>query len=101
MMTRLSGTVAGSSIPVSRRMTSANTASPMTNTSLPSAPVCHPITLVVGPGPEPTYQSVNAEMARIRPDTQVSRIPRPERSSKERAGLGCEASQSSSGSGGG
>jgi len=88
MTTRLSGTVAGNSMPASRRMTSATTVRPMTNTSFPRTPVCQPITLVVGPGPEPTYQSVNAEIARISPDTQVSVCPRPERSSNERDGLG-------------
>jgi len=75
-------------MPASRRITRASTASPITNTSFPRAPVCHPITLVVGPGPEPTYQSVNAEIARISPDTQVSIWPRPERSWNVREGLG-------------
>jgi len=50
--------------------------------------VCQPITLVVGPGPEPTYQSVKAEIARISPATQVSLCPRPERSWNVLEGLG-------------
>ena len=86
--TRLSGTVAGNSIPDSRSATRASTASPMKKTSFPSAPVCHPITLVVGPSPEPTYQSVKAEMARISPEIQVRRWPQPQISSNDLAGLG-------------
>jgi hypothetical protein len=48
----------------------------MKKTSFPSVPVCQPITAIVGPtGPEPAYQSVNAEMLSARPATQVARSP--------------------------
>src|SRR5207253_3688883 len=73
--TRLSGTVAGSSMPDSRRATIASTARPMKKTSLPSAPVCQPITAVVTPWPPPAYQSVKAERLRSRPESHVSRPP--------------------------
>ena len=46
------------------------------------------MTLVVGPCPEPTYEPVNDEIARTRPDTQVSSWPQPQTCSKERDGLG-------------
>ena len=60
----------------------------MKKTSFPSVPVCQPMTLVVGPCPEPTYEPVNDEIARTRPDTQVSSWPQPQTCSKERDGLG-------------
>ena len=48
----------------------------MKKTSLPSVPVCHPITAIVGPtDPEPAYQSVKAEMLRTSPEIQVARAP--------------------------
>src|SRR3954468_15733574 len=101
MITRLSGTVAGSSIPDSLSATSASTASPMKKTSFPSAPVCQPITLVVGPSPDPTYQPVNAERASTSPETQVSWWPQPQICSNEREGRGCGATSQSSSSGAG
>src|SRR3954452_7716540 len=74
--TRLSGTVAGSSMPASRSATSAITASPMKKTSLPSVPVCQPMTAIVGPtDPDPAYQSVKAETLSTRPATHVARSP--------------------------
>ena len=74
--TRLSGTVAGSSIPASRSASRISAASPMKNTSLPSEPVCQPITESVSPSAwVPEYQSVNEEMARTRPATQARRSP--------------------------
>ncbi len=92
--------VAGSSMPASRSATRASTARPMKKTSLPSVPVCQPITLVVGPSPEPTYQPVKAEIARTRPDTQVSVSPHAQTSSAGRFGRGREELAQSSGSGG-
>ena len=48
----------------------------MKKISLPSAPVCQPITEIVGPGePDPAYQSVNAETVSTSAATQVSRPP--------------------------
>ena len=47
----------------------------MKKTSLPSAPVCQPITPIVIPSPEPAYQSVNADTASSSPDSHVSRAP--------------------------
>ena len=47
--TRLSGTVAGSSIPASRSASRISVASPTKKTSLPSAPVCQPVTESVRP----------------------------------------------------
>ena len=47
----------------------------MKKTSLPSVPVCQPMTLRVSPSPEPTYQPVKAETASTSPATQV--IGRP------------------------
>jgi hypothetical protein len=67
----------------------------MKKTSLPSVPVCQPITLVVGPSPEPTYQPVNAEIARTRPETQVRVSPQAQTSSSGRLGRGRELDQSS------
>src|SRR5437660_6203207 len=101
--TKLSGTVAGSSIPDSRSATSARTASPMKNTSFPSAPVCQAITLVVGPSPDPTYQSMKADSIRISPEIQVSRWPQPQISSSDLVGRGWTgiSQSSSSGPGGG
>ena len=52
------------------------TARPMKNTSLPSVPVCQPMTAIVGPlDPDPAYQSVKAETLSTRPATQVARSP--------------------------
>jgi hypothetical protein len=74
--TRLSGTVAGSAIPASRRASRMSVASPMKKTSFPSGPVCHPLTDSVNPSAWlPAYQSVNAEIARTRPATQAIRSP--------------------------
>ena len=49
MITRLSGTVAGSSMPSSRSTTRTTTARPSRKTSLPITPVCQPMTAIVGP----------------------------------------------------
>ena len=74
--TRLSGTVAGSSIPASRSASRISVASPMKKTSLPSAPVCQPVTESTRPSVwPPEYQSVKAETARTSPATQASRSP--------------------------
>ena len=99
--TRLSGTVAGNSIPDSRSATIASSASPMKKTSLPSAPVCHPMIAVVTPWPPPTYQSVNAEIARISPESHVSTPPQAQIAPIGRTGRGAGSSQSSSAASGG
>ena len=76
MSTRLSGTAAGSSMPASRSASRMSVARPMKKTSLPSAPVCQPVTDRVSPSAcVPAYQSVNAEMARTSPAIQASRSP--------------------------
>ena len=74
--TRLSGIVGGSSKPSSPRITSASSARPMKNTSLPSTPVCHPITASVGPVVSgPAYQPVKGAIVSTSAETQVSRLP--------------------------
>ena len=74
--TRLSGTVAGNSIPASRSASRIRVARPAKKTSLPSAPVCQPVTESVSPSAWlPAYQSVNAEMARTSPAIQARRSP--------------------------
>ncbi len=74
--TRLSGSIAGSSTPASRRAYSASTPSPTAKTSLPSAPVCQPITLyVIPPCVGPAYQSVKGDTASSSPESQVRREP--------------------------
>jgi hypothetical protein len=71
-----SGTVAGSSMPASRSASRISVASPAKKTSLPSAPVCQPVTESVSPSAWlPAYQSVNAEIAWTRPATHASRSP--------------------------
>jgi hypothetical protein len=67
----------------------------MKKTSLPSVPVCQPITLVVGPSPEPTYQPVKAEIASIKPETHVSVSPKAQTSSSGRPARGRELAHSS------
>ena len=66
---------AGSSIPDSRNATIATVASPMKKTSFPISPVCQPITASLTPTPEPAYQSMKVERARISPEIQVTRSP--------------------------
>src|SRR5919204_6839139 len=76
--TRLSGTLAGSSIPARRNAARPRTARPTKKTSFPRTPVCQPITASVGPSigaPDVAYQSVNAESASTRPAIHVSRSP--------------------------
>ena len=65
--TRLSGTVAGSSIPAWRSPTRASTASPMKKTSLPRTPVCQPITRSSGRR-RSRYQPMRAESVSTSPD---------------------------------
>jgi hypothetical protein len=78
-MTRLSGTVGGSSKPSSCSTTSASTARPMKKTSFPSTPLCQPITASFTPTPDPAYQSMNEERARMSPAIQVMRSPAAQR----------------------
>ncbi len=74
--TRLSGTVAGSSIPASRSASRISVASPMKKTSFPRAPVCQPVTESVSPSAWlPAYQSVNAETASTSPEIHARRSP--------------------------
>ena len=73
------GTDGGSSKPSSRRTTSASTARPMKKTSLPSTPLCQPITASFTPTPEPAYQSMNEESMSTSPATQVMRSPAAQR----------------------
>ena len=49
IVTRLSGTDGGSSIPASRRIASRTTSVPRKKTIFPIVPVCQPITASVGP----------------------------------------------------
>jgi hypothetical protein len=79
IVTRLSGTAAGSSTPSSRSATTSRTASPAKKTSLPRVPVCQPITETVTPSPEPVYQPVNADTVSTTPVSSVSRSPSPSR----------------------
>ena len=73
--TRLSGIDDGRSKPYARSATSTTMASPMKNTSLPSVPVCQPITASFTPSPEPEYQPMKLESMSTSPATQVTRSP--------------------------
>ena len=75
MITSPSGMDAGSSKPNARNASIATTASPMKNTTFPAVPVCQPITASLTPRPEPAYQSMNVESARISPEIQAIRSP--------------------------
>ncbi len=67
-------------------------ASPTKKTSLPSVPVCQPVTENVKPfGSVPTYQSVNAEIVRTSPDTHASRTPQLPAAGVVRSGRGAPA----------
>ena len=64
------------SIPNSSRMPAiTTTASPSTKTSLPSVPVCHPITLITIPSPEPEYQPMKDDSISTSPETHVMTPP--------------------------
>ena len=79
IVTRLSGTVGGSSNPTSRRIASATMARPTKKTSLPIVPVCQPITASVGPSTDvPAYHDMNDESIRMRPAIQAIRPPSPQ-----------------------
>ena len=41
----------------------------MKKTSLPRTPVCQPMTLIVRPSPEPTYQPIRAESMSTSPES--------------------------------
>src|SRR5215471_180645 len=87
--TSRSGTAAGSTIPASRDDSRISVASPMKKTSLPSVPVCQPVTENVRPlGSVPTYQSVNAEIARTSPEIHASRVPQLSACGVVRSGRG-------------
>jgi hypothetical protein len=47
----------------------------MKKTSFPSVPVCQPITASLTPTPEPAYQSMNVDSARMSADSQTIRSP--------------------------
>src|SRR5262249_4372135 len=47
----------------------------MKKTSLPSVPVCQPITASLTPRPEPEYHPMKLESIRTSPATQVARSP--------------------------
>ena len=57
----------------------------MKKTSLPSTPVCQPITLIVKPSPEPTYQPISVDSMRTSPASGVRRSP----TAQSRIGEGC------------
>ena len=64
-------------------------ASPMKKTSLPTAPVCQPVTASVRPfGSVPAYQSVNAEIVRTSPETHATRTPQLPTTGVARSGRG-------------
>ncbi len=77
IVTRLSGTAAGISTPISRNATTRTTSTPTANTSLPSVPVFQPVTDTVTPSLGPVYQPVNAETASTNPASRQSRSPMP------------------------
>src|SRR5215471_18208590 len=98
-MTRLSGAEAGSPMPASRKAMIATTAKPMKKTSLPSTPVCQPITASLTPTPEPAYQPMNDERASTSPDTHVTGSPAAQSpSGAPRTGLGGGTGSGSAGS---
>jgi hypothetical protein len=87
--TSRSGTAAGSRIPAARVASRISVASPTKKTSLPSVPVCQPVTENVRPfGSVPTYQSVNAEIVSTSPETQASRTPQLPEAGVARSGRG-------------
>src|SRR5579884_4476410 len=88
-----SGTDAGSVIPASREASRIRVASPTKKTSLPSAPVCQPVTDSVRPlGSVPAYQSVNAEIVRTSPETHARRTPQLPASGVAPSGRGARRS---------
>ena len=63
-------------MPASRSASRIRVASPQKKTSLPSAPVCQPVTESVKPSAWlPEYQSVKAEIASTSPAIQARRSP--------------------------
>ena len=48
---------------------------PRKQTSLPSVPVCQPMTPIVRPSPDPAYQSMKLDSIRTSPETQAMRPP--------------------------
>jgi hypothetical protein len=76
--TRLSGTVAGSTMPAWWSRWSAMTARPMTSTIFASVPVCQPMTAIVGSSPTPTYQPISVDRLSTSPESQVRRSPAPQ-----------------------
>ena len=84
---RLSGTDGGSSNPVSRSATITTTASPTKNTSLPRTPLCQPITDSFTPTPDPAYQSMNEDSARIEPGDPRDSFARCPETARDRTGI--------------
>ncbi len=74
-MTRLSGTLGGSSNPDSCSATSARISRPTKKTSFPRMPLFQPVTASFTPVPEPAYQPMKDESMSTRPATQVMRKP--------------------------
>ena len=77
IVTRLSGTAAGSSMPTSRSTIRSTTRRPRPSTTFPMVPVCQPMTETVVELPSPVYQPVSEDSARSRPKRNVSRPPSP------------------------